>query len=93
MYLWLVPAKVAGSWQLTYDGPPGARTFEVTLEQQFQQLDGEAMIDGKAALVRDALVTGDRVGFAIDLGERSMRFDGRVVDGHLERDGWKATRK
>lgn len=93
VYLWFVPAKVAGNWQLTYDGPHGARVFEVTLEQQFQQLDGEAMIDGKAALLRDALVTGDRVGFAIDLGERSMRFDGRVVDGHLQGDGWKATRK
>ena len=93
VYLWIVPAKVAGNWQLTYDGPHGARAFEVTLEQQFQQLEGEAMIDGKAALLRDALVTGDRVGFAIDLGERSMRFDGRVVHGHLEGDSWKVTRK
>jgi hypothetical protein len=92
VYLWVVPANVAGSWQLTYDGPHGARAFTVTLKQQFQQLDGEAMIDGKAAPLRDALVTGDRVGFAIDLGERSMRFDGRVVNGHLEGDSWKATR-
>ena len=92
VYLWVVPAKVAGNWQLTYDGPHGARAFDLTLEQQFQQLDGEAMIDGKAALLRDALVTGDRVTFAIDLGKRSMRFDGRVVDGHLEGDGWKAIR-
>jgi hypothetical protein len=51
------------------------------------------MVDGKAAPLRDALVTGDRVGFAVDLGERSMRFDGRAVNGHLEGDGWKAIRK
>ena len=93
VYLWIVPAKVAGNWQLTYDGPHGGRAFKVALEQEFQQLDGEAMIDGKAALLRDALVTGNRVGFAIDLGEQSMRFDGRVVDGHLKGDSWRATRK
>jgi hypothetical protein len=51
------------------------------------------MIDGKSVLLRDALVTGDRVSFALDRGERSMRFDGRMVDGHLEGDGWKAIRK
>jgi hypothetical protein len=92
VYLWIVPANVAGNWQLTYDGPHGASVFELTLEQQFQQLEGEAAIDGKAALLRDALVKGDRIAFAIDLGERSMRFDGRVVDGHLKGDGWKAVR-
>ncbi len=93
VYLWIVPANVAGNWQLTYDGPHGPRAFELTLEQQFQQPDGKAKLDGKAASLRDALVTGDRVGFAIDLGDRSMRFDGRIVDGHLEGNGWKATRK
>lgn len=93
VYLWIVPAKVAGSWQLTYDGPQGPSGFELTLEQQFQQLDGKAMPVGKAAPLRDALVTGDRVGFAVDVGDRSMRFDGRIVDGHLEGDGWRATRK
>lgn len=93
VYLWIVPAKVGGNWQLTYDGPHGPSGFELTLEQQFQQLDGKAVIDGKAASLRDALVTGERVGFAVDLGDRSMRFDGRIVDGHLEGDGWKANRK
>ena len=93
VYLWIVPAKVAGNWQLTYDGPHGPSAFELTLEQQFQQLDGKAVIDGKAATLRDALVTGERVGFAVDMGDRSMRFDGRIVDGHLEGNGWRATRK
>jgi hypothetical protein len=93
VYLWIVPAKVAGNWQLTYDGPHGPSAFELTLEQQFQQLGGKAMIDGKAVPLRDALVTGERVGFAVDLGDRSMRFDGRIVDGHLEGNGWRATRK
>lgn len=94
VYLWIVPANVAGTWQLTYDGPEGPSGFTLTLEQQFQQLDGsKAMVEGQAVPLRDALVTGERVWFAVDLGPRSMRFEGRIVDGHLEGDGWKAIRK
>ena len=58
VYLWIVPAKVAGNWQLTYEGPQGARAFEVTLEQEFQQLGGKAMIDGKCGA--SARRVGDR---------------------------------
>ena len=93
VYLWIVPAKVGGSWKLTYDGPYGAMISELTLEQQFQQLSGSVLVAGKAAPLRDALVTGEGVGFAVDIEGRSMRFDGRVVGGHLRGDGWKATRK
>lgn len=94
VYLWIVPANVAGNWHLTYDGAEGARDFDVALAQQFQELGGSAMIDGQAVPVRDALVTGERVGFAVDVGkDRGMRFEGRLVDGRLEGDGWKAARK
>jgi hypothetical protein len=94
LYLWIVPAKVGGTWQLTYEGPQGPTSFELTLAQRFQELEGSAMIDGKAAPLRDALVTGERVGFALDTGHgQSRRFEGRLVDGHLVGDGWKAVRK
>jgi hypothetical protein len=68
-------------------------TFDLTFDQQFQQLSGNAMVAGKAAPLRDALVTGDGVGFAVDIEGRAKRFDGRVVDGQLHGAGWKATRK
>jgi SAM-dependent methyltransferase len=93
VYLWIVPAKVAGNWQLTHDGPHGPVSLELTLEQQFQQLSGNAKIAGNAAPLRDALVTGDGVGFAVDIEGRSTRFDGRAVGGQLQGNGWKATRK
>ena len=94
VYLWIVPAKVAGTWRLTTDAAEGAREFDVALGQQFQELSGSAVIDGKAVPVRDALVTGERVRFVVDMGpDRAMRFEGRLVDGRLQGDGWKATRK
>lgn len=94
LYLWVVPAKVGGSWQLTYDGPQGAGRFALELEQQFQQLDGNAVIDGKRVPLRNAAVNGERVSFAVDASDdRLMRFEGRFANGHLEGDGWKAARR
>ena len=93
VYLWIVPAKVGGNWQLTYDAPHSPMTFDLTFEQQFQQLSGNAMTAGNAAPVRDALVTGEGVGFAVDIEGSPTRFDGRLVGGQLQGDGWKATRK
>jgi precorrin-6B methylase 2 len=94
LYLWIVPAAVKGSWQLSYDDPGGAHGFALELDQQFQMLDGNAMIDGKAVPLRDARVRGERVSFAVDTGnDQPLRFEGRLVNGHLEGDGWKAARR
>jgi len=94
LYLWVVPAKVAGDWHVTRTRAGGPRSFDLALAQQFQELNGSATIDGQAVPVRDALVAGERVGFVIDVGkDGGMRFEGRLVDGRLEGDGWTATRK
>jgi hypothetical protein len=94
LYLWVVPAQVAGSWQLTYDGPQGAASFALELEQQFQGLDGAAVIDGKRVPLRNGTVNGERVSFSVDAGnDRILRFNGRFADGRLEGEGWKAARR
>lgn len=93
VYLWIVPANVAGNWHLTHEGEGGQSDFELTLDQQFQQLVGRAMIGGQAVPLRDASVAGERVGFAVDIGGQPRRFDGRIMDGRLEGHGWRATRK
>ena len=93
-FLWIVPAKVAGNWRVSSEAAEGPRSFEVALQQQFQELSGAAVIDGKAVPVRDGLVTGERVAFVLDMGpDRLVRFEGRLVDGHLEGKGWKGARK
>jgi hypothetical protein len=94
VYLWVVPAKVAGDWHVTSARAEGARSFDLALAQQFQELSGSATIDGRAEPVRDAFVAGERVGFVVNVGkDGGMRFEGRLVDGRLEGDGWTATRK
>ena len=82
--LWIVPAKVHGTWQ-TPDGP-------LTLEQQFQHVTG--LLGGTA--ISAGRISGDRVEFQV--GDR--QYAGRVAGGTIEgtvsggRTGtWTATRQ
>jgi SAM-dependent methyltransferase len=94
LYLWIVPAKVGGSWQVSVDGAEGASSFALRLEQTFQVLEGTATINGDALPVRDGRVSGERVRFVIDEGESGRTaYAGRLVDGRLEGDGWTASRQ
>jgi SAM-dependent methyltransferase len=94
LYLWIVPAKVGGSWQVDDDGAEGASSFALRLDQRFQVLEGTATINGNALPLRDGRATGERVRFVIDEGENGRTaYEGRLVDGRLEGDGWTARRR
>jgi hypothetical protein len=82
--LWIVPAKVQGTWQ-TPDGP-------LTLEQQFQNVTG---LLGNTAISAGRL-NGDRIEFQVG----DVHYAGRVTGGTIEgtvsggRSGpWSATRQ
>jgi len=91
LYVWIVPAKVAGAWHVT---SADAGSFTLNLDQHFQMLTGSAMIDGKAAPIRDGRVTGEDVSFVVEKGAGGrIAFEGRLVDDRLEGEGWTATRK
>src|SRR5690606_24815017 len=71
IYLWVVPAKVAGEWQLTTaDG----RTAHLALTQKYQRVEGRAEIDGEPVLLQDANVRGELLHFT--LGDE--RYIGRI---------------
>ena len=44
-YMWIVPAKVAGTWKIEMTGSP-ARSYEAQFTQQFQNIGGSAKADG-----------------------------------------------
>lgn len=56
IYKWIVPAKVAGTWE--WQTTTG-ETYRVELKQKYQQLTGKAWIDGKQAQLKNALIRGD----------------------------------
>ena len=85
--LYIVPAKVAGTWKL----PQG----ELALEQKFQTVSGSFSSGGQAVPVRNGKLQGDQISFAIGDAEYSGRVAGDAMQGTVRgssHGSWIATR-
>jgi hypothetical protein len=86
IYLWIVPAKVAGSWTIT---PASGSPVTVTLNQQYQKFEG----GGGSVKVAKGSLRGDQISFALVDGSGASRdYTGRVMGDRIEGKGWTAVR-
>ena len=94
VFLWIVPAKVAGRWRARVALPGGERRFEFEFTQRFQEIDGLARMDGRMVRMWEPGIRGVRIRFVIvDDSDRedeaSLYFDGRVsgdvIEGRVRR--------
>lgn len=84
-YLWIVPAKVAGTWKM----PQG----ELTLKQEFQVLSGHLRVGEKLLEVTHGRMRGDRLDFKAGGVEYSGRANGDTIEGVAKGGAaWTATR-
>ena len=81
-YFWLVPANVAGTWNLEF----GGERHELALEQRYQKVDGSVSFRGAMqAGLRDARLRGAAFSFAyVDNGGVRRDFTGRVSGNRME---------
>ena len=82
--LWIVPAKLEGTWQM----PQG----ELKLTQQFQMLSGSL----GSTPIKEGKVRGNEVIFTAGNVKYAGRFDGTVIRGSLpgtNGSSWTATRR
>lgn len=89
VWLWIVPAQVAGRWRGAVGAAPGARSLEVEFTQRYQEVTGRAWLGGAPTQVWDARLEGERLSFAIvDAAETdeevALYFEGRVAGGAIE---------
>lgn len=95
-FLWIVPAKVAGKWDIkfTLPGAPTEQNINLELRQKFQEVDGFARYDGRHAQVWESRLSGDQLSFVIvddrdRENEASLYFEGRVngevIEGRVRR--------
>jgi hypothetical protein len=63
IYLWIIPAKVAGKWlsQLTVRGKPVA--YEIAFNQQYQAVSGTARVAGKSTKLQNVRLEGNQLAF------------------------------
>jgi precorrin-6B methylase 2 len=87
-YLWIVPAKVEGTWKL----PEG----EVTLTQTFQAFSGTFKSGSKSFSVLDGKLVGDQIRFSVGDTLYSGRVSGDTMQGAfttgVRSAPWNATR-
>lgn len=79
-FLWIVPAKVEGSWKM----PDG----QLTLKQTFQNLTGTLTLKGSPTEISNAKVNGDAITFTVGGKTYTGKVDGNSIKG----EGWSATR-
>jgi hypothetical protein len=76
-YLWIVPARVGGSW--TFRNGSGSVDFGVSLNQSFQKIGGEASVGGRKQPLIGASLQGDSIRFAFtDAKGVTQHFAGNV---------------
>jgi hypothetical protein len=83
-YLWIVPAKVEGTWKL----PQG----ELSLKQTYQTFSGSMSSGGTTTPITDTTLSGDQISFTA----RGVKFSGHVRGNTIEGDSgngkWRASR-
>jgi SAM-dependent methyltransferase len=80
VYLWYVPAQVAGRWEIA-GGPQG---LAILLQQQFQKIEGTASVNGRTVPLQNATLRGDAIEFTVALDGKPMLFRGRVNGDKME---------
>ena len=95
VFMWVVPAKVAGRWQLE----SGTESLTLVLQQRYQRIEGSAQIGGKTAQISNGSLRGMEIAFALPDGRN---FLGRVAGDRMESlpaagadktaKNWRATR-
>jgi SAM-dependent methyltransferase len=87
VYVWIIPARVAGRWQVRGPALPGVESFEIELTQKYQDLEATARGLGRPVTVRDSRLEGGRITFTlVDDGDFAHRvlFEGAVSGNMME---------
>jgi SAM-dependent methyltransferase len=84
-FMWIVPAKVAGTW--TWQAAPG--NAELTLRQTFQKIEGDLRSSGKGLALKNAKLEGDRITFAAGESQATTevytgRVNGNAIEGTMK---------
>ena len=78
IYLWIVPARVGGSWQSQLQVRSKPVSYELALEQHFQSLTGTARVGGRSVPIQNGRIEGERVSF-----DFTAEVDGAPVKHHF----------
>jgi len=86
--LWIVPAKVAGTWKSAQD--------EVRITQEFQMISGTVNSGGRSTPITNGKMVGDQITFTAGTSQYTGRVNGNGIEGTIRTGAnsavWRATR-
>jgi SAM-dependent methyltransferase len=97
VYLWYVPASVAGEWAVEREG--GGAPFRLALTQAYQRIDGAATGGAATQALDLAVLRGNEIRFVVSgdgpfAGDYAGRVEGDTMSGDLNGGArWRAVRR
>ena len=97
IYLYVVPAQVAGKWNAQMPPAVSKQPVTLSLKQQLTRVTGTARVDGKEIPLEEVKLRGDRLTFRLAgvKGDFSGQVKGRTIEGIADKGGtkrpWSAT--
>jgi hypothetical protein len=82
IYLYIVPAKVAGHWRAAMPPAISRQPATLSLKQQLTRVSGSMRVDGRDVPLEEVKLRGDKLTFR--LSGRKGEFAGTVKDGAIE---------
>ena len=82
IYLYIVPAKVAGKWEAHMPPAISRQPATLSLKQQLTRVSGSLRLEGKDVPLEEAKLRGDKLTFR--LAGRKGEFSGTVKGGAIE---------
>lgn len=87
LYLWIVPADVAGVWRFEIAGT----VFDVNMVQTYQTFSG-THVETRKPVIYGGIVHGVEVTFTLRLGTHVQTYTGHIAGNQLHGEGWRALR-
>ena len=88
IYMWIVPARVAGGWDWDLNVAGRQFRYASVLEQRFQVVEGVARAGDRREVLEGATLRGETIAFKLNitldgLGLTRHEFTGRVTDDQI----------
>ena len=93
IYLYVVPAKVAGTWQARMPPAIGKQPGQLVLKQQITRVSGSLKINGRELALEEGKLRGDHLSFRLTghKGEFSGTVKDRMIEGTVDgKQPWSA---
>jgi SAM-dependent methyltransferase len=82
--LWIVPAKVEGTWKMS--------SGNLVMQQKFQIVSGTLTLNGQQHKVENGRLRGDELSFTANGVGYTGQVNGNVIEGQTATGSWRATR-